>query len=79
MNDHVDAAFRQILAGVAPQEPVSRKIITQSESSRVILQSAADQLCRNDAEVSLLQMVYDLGKIDGRLDATKDAMRKFTV
>ena len=77
-NKHVDSAFRQILAGVAPPEP-KRQIITQSEASRIILNQAAETLCDTDAKVALLQMVYDLGKIDGQLDATKEAMRKFTV
>jgi len=72
MNDHVNPAFSNILAAVAPPEEVPAY---QAESERLI-EEAADILCTTDTQRALLQNIYSLGKQDGFIEATKDALKR---
>ena len=72
MNDHVDSAFRQILAGVTPP----KRMVAQQDDSRKLLEDAADILCRNDEQRQILQNVFDLGKKDGWSEAMTEAVGK---
>jgi len=72
MNDHVNPAFSNILAAVAPPEEVPAY---QAESERLI-KEAADILCTTDTQRALLQNIYSLGKQDGLIEATKDALKR---
>jgi len=67
MNDHVDSAFRSILAGVTPP----KRMVSERDDSRKILEDAADLLCRNDEQRQILQNVYMLGKQDGWIEGGK--------
>ena len=74
MNDHVDSAFRQILAGVAPQQPEPKPMVAAFDESRKLLENAADILCHNETQRALLQNIYLIGKQDGWIEATKAAI-----
>lgn len=68
----VDSQFRRILAG----KGVTRKMQSPHASSVTVLQHTAEILCQSDSQVELLQMAYDLGRIDGGLEATREALAK---
>ena len=72
MNDHVNPAFSNILAAVAPPKETPAY---QVESARII-EEAADILCTTDTQRALLQIIYSLGKQDGFIEATKDALKR---
>jgi hypothetical protein len=72
MNDHVNPAFANILAAVAPRKEIPAH---QAESERLI-EKAADILCTTDTQRALLQNIYSLGKQDGLIEATKDALKR---
>lgn len=67
---NVDANFRRILAGKQPTVTMS----SENENSRIILQRIADSLCLTESQVKMLQTVYDLGVLDGRLAASDNAL-----
>ena len=74
-NEQVDAVFRGILAGVSPE--VAPKPMTAScESSRKLLEDAADILCRNDEQRAILQNMYTIAKQDGWIEATEAALAR---
>jgi len=72
MNDHVNPVFSDILAAVAPPKEIPAY---QAESERLI-EEAADILCTTDTQRALLQNIYSLGKQDGFIEATKDALKR---
>ena len=72
MNDHVNPVFGDILAAVAPPKELPAY---QVESARII-EEAAEILCTTDTQRALLQNIYLLGKQDGFIEATKDALKR---
>ena len=76
-NEHVNEAFRDILAGVSPKVPPPRYAMTaRKDDSRLILETTASTLCATDNERHMLQMCYDIGVMDGGIKAKEEAMAK---
>jgi len=76
-NPHVDSIFRNILNAVTP--PEEKVVMTATnKASQEVLKAAADALCNTNDERTMLQMVYNLGKLDGRAEATLAAIQKFS-
>ena len=84
----IDAPFRQILGGDTSLSRVSTTEIhrgtgmpsaplamtAHSEGSKTMLTEAAEILCSTDAERKLLQSVYDVAVLDGRLERAKEML-----
>jgi hypothetical protein len=74
-NEHVDPTVRAILAGVAPRE-AKRPMVAADERNRKSLEDAASVLCATNTHREVLQRIYDLGKNEGWIEATKDAIKR---
>ena len=86
-NQSIDAQFRQILPVRTPTPSEVRDahgnflgirtpfaMTAHSESSKTMLTEAAEILCSTDAERKLLQSVYDVAVLDGRLERAKEML-----
>lgn len=67
---NVDSDFRRILAGKKP----TVQMRAPNADSLIVLQQTADLLCATDSQVGLLQMCYDLGRIDGKTEGIKESL-----
>ena len=68
----IDAQFRNIIAGRPTAVPFA--MTAHSADSKAMLTEAAQILCGTDAERKLLQSVYDVAVLDGRLERAKEML-----
>ena len=68
-SDVINAQFRQILSGRNPTVEMK----SEHEDSRLILEQIATTICATDSQRSMLQTVYDLGRLDGGIDQNRKA------
>ena len=85
---NIDPQFRQILGGDTglsrvsttelhrgtgmPSAPLA--MTAHSDGSKTMLTEAAEILCGTDAEMKLLQSVYNVAVLDGRLEQAKEML-----
>jgi len=72
MNDHVNPAFSNILAAVAP----SKEILEHEAQSRRLIEDVAKILCSTDTQRILLQNIYSMGRADGLIEAAHKTLEK---
>ncbi len=71
--------FRDTLAAFSPSAvspSTAIPMVGADEKSTRILNEAAEIICHNNKYRRFLQIIYDLGRTDGALQATKDALDK---
>lgn len=72
MNDHVNPAFSNILAAVAPR----KEILEHEAQSRKLIEEVAKILCSTDTQRILLQKIYSMGRADGLIEAAHKTLEK---
>lgn len=72
MNDHVNPAFSNILAAVAPPKEAAAHY---AQSAKLIEEVAAI-LCSTATQRVLLERIYSMGRADGLIEAAHVALEK---
>ena len=68
----IDPQFRNSIAGRPTAVPLA--MTAHSADSMAMLTEAAEILCGTDAERKLLQSVYNVAVLDGRLEQAKEML-----